>query len=83
MRLIRFLFHSVALSLCAVLLLFSDARAYVDPGTGSYILQIVLAGLVGTAFMLKLFWKRIQFFVSNNILRKTDRRKNDPPDEDG
>ncbi len=83
MRHIRFLLSTVVLSTCAVMLLCGSAHAYVDPGTGSYILQIVLAGLVGTAFMLKLFWKRIQFFVSNNILRKNDQRKDDPPGKDG
>ncbi|HUT32490.1 MAG TPA: hypothetical protein VNE39_03335 [Planctomycetota bacterium] len=36
-----------------------DAYAYLDPGTGSLILQFVIAGLVGSAFAIKLFWRRI------------------------
>lgn len=36
--------------------------AYLDPGTGSYILQLLVAGLVGGAFVIKMFWSRIQTF---------------------
>ena len=32
---------------------------YIDPGTGSYLLQILAAGLFGALFALKLFWHRI------------------------
>ncbi|MFP4055317.1 MAG: hypothetical protein ACLF0G_00435 [Candidatus Brocadiia bacterium] len=39
------------------------ALAYIDPGTGSYILQIVLACAVGSAFAVKMFWRRIKLFV--------------------
>lgn len=38
------------------------AHAYLDPGTGSYILQLILAGLLGAAFAVKLFWKQIRSF---------------------
>lgn len=40
------------------------AYAYLDPGTGSYILQLVLAGLLGAAFAVKLFWKNIKTFFA-------------------
>lgn len=83
MRLLRFWMYSSISAACAVCLLCGNARAYIDPGTGSYILQIVIAGIVGAAFMLKLFWKRIQLFISNIILRKNSRRENDPSGEDG
>ena len=36
--------------------------AYLDPGTGSYILQLLVACLVGGAFVIKMFWSRIQTF---------------------
>jgi len=39
------------------------AYAYLDPGTGSYILQIVMASLLGSIFALKLCWGRIKLFV--------------------
>lgn len=35
---------------------------YLDPGFGSMILQIVLAGLLGVGVFLRIFWKRITGF---------------------
>ena len=40
-----------------------EASAYIDPGTGSYILQMVIAGIVGAGFAIKLFWKQIKLFI--------------------
>jgi Na+/proline symporter len=37
----------------------SPALAYVDPGTGSILLQLLLGGLAGVAVVWKLFWSRI------------------------
>ena len=37
-----------------------QAQAYLDPGTGSYIVQMIIAGLLGAAFALKIFWLRIK-----------------------
>ena len=36
--------------------------AYLDPGTGSFILQMMIAGLVGGGFAIKLCWRRIVGF---------------------
>ena len=36
--------------------------AYLDPGTGSLVLQMIIASVVGVFFMLKNFWKRAIFF---------------------
>jgi hydrogenase-4 membrane subunit HyfE len=35
------------------------ASAYIDPGTGSYLLQIAIAFLLGALFTIKGFWKKI------------------------
>ena len=40
------------------------AYAYLDPGTGSYIFQLLLAGIVGLAFLIKVFWGRIKDFFA-------------------
>ena len=39
---------------------FRNVEAYIDPGTGNYLLQIVLAALFGVVFALKVFWTRIK-----------------------
>jgi hypothetical protein len=33
--------------------------AYIDPGSGSMILQMILGGLAAAAVFLKLFWHRL------------------------
>ncbi len=35
------------------------AHAYLDPASGSLLLQLLLGGLAGAALVLKLFWHRI------------------------
>ena len=43
----------------------SPAHAYLDPGTGSMILQGLLAGIAGALVMGRLYWMRVkQFFGS-------------------
>ena len=37
--------------------------AYIDPGTGSLILQLLLGGIAGGWVMIKLFGKRIAQFL--------------------
>ena len=38
--------------------------AYLDPGSGSYIMQLILAGLVAGSFAIKTFWRSVKnFFV--------------------
>ncbi len=44
--------------------------AYIDPGTGSFIIQIVIAGLVGSSFAIKIFWSRIKTFFKNIFGKK-------------
>jgi hypothetical protein len=34
-------------------------HAYLDPGTGSIIIQVLIAALVGGGILLKTFWKKI------------------------
>ena len=36
------------------------AHAYLDPGTGSMFLQIVLGGIAGMAVVLKLYWYKLK-----------------------
>lgn len=47
----------------------TSAHAYLDPGTGSYLFQIMLASLIGAAFAIKTYWIKIKEFV-RDLLRK-------------
>lgn len=49
------------LGLSAILLLFPrESHAYVDPGTGSYALQVIIAGIAAGSLGLKLFWGKVR-----------------------
>jgi hypothetical protein len=54
-----------------------DARAYLDPGTGSFIIQILVAGLLGIGFAVKIFWRQIRHGFS-----KLFSRSREPHDDD-
>ena len=46
-----------------------DAYAYIDPGTGSVIIQMIIGGLVGTGIAVKVFWYRIKSALSPSFKR--------------
>jgi hypothetical protein len=60
-----------------VLLMTGTAHAYIDPGTGSYLLQILIASLLGAAFALKIYWARIKNFLSGRKRRMDDQPGSD------
>jgi len=49
----------VAVSVGVVFLSAVPSHAYLDPGSGSMLLQILLGGLAGLVVFLRLFWHRI------------------------
>lgn len=50
---------TIVLCLCPCLFP-AKAFAYLDPGAGSSILQLLLAGLLGVLYVTKLYWVRIK-----------------------
>ena len=46
------------------------AFAYLDPGTGSILLQGIIAGIAGAVIVLKLYWYRIKNFFSPTSAKK-------------
>ena len=53
-------------------------QAYIDPGTGSIVLQAVIGALVGGFVAIGLFWNRIKTFVRNLFSRS---KKSEEPKE--
>jgi hypothetical protein len=41
--------------------------AYIDPGTGSFIIQIVIAAFVGCSLAIKIYWNKIKTYIRNLI----------------
>lgn len=52
-------------------------HAYLDPGTGSYILQLLIGGAVGGLFILKTYW----FALKDRITSFISRFRNPRPKE--
>ncbi len=48
---------------------------YIDPGTGSIILQAIAAGIIGGAVAVRLFWHRILKFFGFKKRTKQDADK--------
>ena len=57
----------------------ASAHAYLDPGTGSMMLQVAIAVLLGACFSLKIFWRQLWGFISGLFHRK--RTQEDGSDE--
>ncbi len=59
------------LNLAAVLIFGLPHRdtAYLDPGSGSYLLQLLIAGLLGVLFVIKAYWRTIKSFISDRWMR--------------
>ena len=53
------------------------AHAYLDPGTGSYVFQLLIAALLGRAFLLKVFRGRIKGFFAILLSKDGEKRKED------
>jgi hydrogenase-4 membrane subunit HyfE len=67
----------LAFFLMAVFVMVFPARAhaYLDPGTGSYILQVIAAVLFAGLFLIKTWWTQIRNFISR-IFRRKDEKNN-------
>jgi hypothetical protein len=49
------------------------ALAYIDPGTGSFVIQGIIAAVVGGGFAIKMFWHRIKaFFTGKSMPTEAD-----------
>lgn len=59
---------------CFLLLLSVNAVAYLDPGTGSMLLQVILGGIAAVGVALKLYWHKLRAALGI-------RQKEEPEDE--
>lgn len=63
---------SVALRALALLmapLLFAEpAHAYLDPGSGSMLLTLIMGGIAGVGVAVRLYWRRLIAFITGKKL---------------
>jgi len=65
----------LALAVLVQVLTTANAHAYIDPGSGSVFVQMLLAGLLGAGMAIKAYWTRIKAFFSGD-------KSSAPPAED-
>ena len=49
--------------------------AYIDPGTGSYALQMAIAGLLGAGYTIRRFWTHIAARFGRRSVPRVDDAK--------
>ena len=70
---------SIVSAAVLLLLLPGTASAYLDPGSGSYLIQIIIATFVGGAYALKMYWKSFKSFISG-LFSSQNTEDTEPPD---
>ena len=68
-----FLMTGVIAGFSTILLSVSPAYAYLDPGTGSMILQAIIGGVVGGFIAIKVYWQKVKDFFSNSKIEPDDK----------
>lgn len=53
----------------------APAHAYLDPGSGSFFIQMIIGVVVGSLFAVRIFFKRITGFFSGVVARWRGSRK--------
>lgn len=44
-----------------------NAQAYIDPGSGSFLIQMLFASIVGGLFTIKMYFQRIKVYVKKKF----------------
>ncbi|RLC57799.1 MAG: hypothetical protein DRI30_03640 [Chloroflexi bacterium] len=57
-----------------------SAAAYLDPGAGSLMLQMLVAGILGGLYTIKLYWYRLKAYVDRLFDREIEGSPNAPDD---
>ncbi|MCJ7523992.1 MAG: hypothetical protein MUP71_02075 [Candidatus Aminicenantes bacterium] len=70
MKQIKDIIHSCLLLAAFCLLFPRYSYAYIDPGTGSYVFQIIIAAFVALSFAVKVYWHKIKIFVVRLFSKK-------------
>jgi len=68
---------SMLLSSAHLAIYLASPPAYLDPGSGSFILQLLVAGILGGLVALRMYWNKIKA----RFARKPDDAPEDKPGE--
>lgn len=67
--------RKTVVALATFLFVTSASFGYIDPGTGSYLIQFLLAGIAGASLAIRIFWKRIKGFFSRQPIEPPKREE--------
>ena len=48
---------------------------YIDPGSGSYLVQVIIAAVLGAGFWIKTSWHRIRSFFTGNKMKEDEKSR--------
>jgi hypothetical protein len=54
-----------------------SVRAYIDPGTGSFIIQVLVSSLAGVVYLIKMSWRNIKGYFLKLLRKKRVSKKTD------
>lgn len=49
-----------------------DRLAYLDPGSGSYLLQLLIASALGGVLVLRIYWTKVIGFIRRLLGKEVD-----------
>ena len=55
-----------------ILVISNNAQAYIDPGSGSIIIQAILGAIAAVGTTLSIYWSKIKKFFTKNKKNFTD-----------
>ena len=47
-------------------------QAYLDPGSGSFLFQLLIAAILGAGFMIRMYWKKIKSLFTRPSAKKEE-----------
>lgn len=56
-----------AVVLLLVAIVERPVEAYIDPGSASYVFQLIAGTLLGALFALRMYWDRVRTFVRSHL----------------
>ena len=74
----RQLFELSLIGIAILLVTPGDALAYVDPGTGSYLFQLLIAGGLAGVYTLRRYWDGLKTLLTRNGGRSEKSRPDRP-----
>jgi len=75
-------FKNLLLIICCYLSFVQSAYAYLDPGTGSMLIQMTIAGIMGALFTLKMYWQRIKHLIISRFAKPTETSTSETADKE-